>query len=140
MNVFQAEPGTWAGVLVSFLAMGVAIWQALVAKQQAKLAKTAADDSRRQAVAAEAQVTIMQEQLNGENADRAEARRPRFNATASPMDYSDANQRYAEIVLTQTGGLPCHGSSVGRPVTTWRECVRAGSQTTTTCGPSARKR
>lgn len=105
MKVFQAEPGTWAGVLVSLLAMGVAIWQAVVAKQQAKVATTAAEDSRRQAVAAEQQVAIMREQVDGENADRAEARRPRFDAVPSPMDYSEANHVFAEILLTQTGGV-----------------------------------
>ncbi|MEV0749874.1 hypothetical protein AB0I75_32505 [Streptomyces sp. NPDC050273] len=105
MKVFLAEPGTWAGVLVSLLAAGIAIWQAIVAKQQAKLAEQSAIDSARQARAAEEQVTIMRAQLDGENADRAEARRPHFEVLASPMDYSDANQRYAEVVLTQTAGV-----------------------------------
>ena len=48
----------------------------------------------------------MREQLDGENADPTEARRPHFEVLPRPMD-STANQPHAEVFLTRPVGSRC---------------------------------
>jgi hypothetical protein len=78
--------GTWVAIAAAVVAAAGAVYQ------------------RWQAVAAKAQVTIMQQQLDDEKADRHEAAGPIFTVTKSTEGYTPARQRVAEIMLTQKDG------------------------------------
>ncbi|MFD8670804.1 carboxypeptidase-like regulatory domain-containing protein [Streptomyces microflavus] len=104
MDEIRDHFGDWAAVLVSVVAAGIAIWQAVIARQQAGTATKAADLAERQADAAEAQVSIMREELDAATADRLDSWRPRFEASAGTVCDAGQNQPYAEITLTQTAG------------------------------------
>ncbi|MFB6782706.1 hypothetical protein ACFCX0_36405 [Streptomyces sp. NPDC056352] len=118
MTEIQGHVGDWAAVVVSALAAGIAIWQALIAKRQAGLARSQAvsatasaeaaqrqaDAAEAQVVAAEAQVQIMRRQLDAEEAARIESRRPHFTPEISRVRDAGGNQPYAELTLTQTEG------------------------------------
>ncbi|GAA3476244.1 hypothetical protein [Streptomyces yanii] len=104
MTEIRGHVGEWAAVLVSVVAAVVAIWQARIAQRQAVSADTAARLAERQATAAESQVQIMREQLDAENDERIDSRRPQFEVTASRVKDAGQNQPHAELTLTQTAG------------------------------------
>ncbi|MFF4276175.1 hypothetical protein [Streptomyces sp. NPDC001536] len=101
------DAGTGAavgGAVISAVAAGIAIWQARIAKRQAVLADDSATSAKRQAVAAEEQVQLMRRQLDGEEAERIEARRPEFTVEPGYVSLEDVNFPRGELTIKQVGG------------------------------------
>lgn len=103
-NIIQEHPSDTITTAISVAAAGTAIWQAVIARNQAKSATEAAKLAERQAVAAEKQVALMQEQLDAEHADRIEGWRPEFTVTTGHVLNPGQDQPYAEVTLEQVKG------------------------------------
>jgi hypothetical protein len=101
------DAGTGAavgGAAISAIAAGIAVWQARIAKRQADLADDSAASAKRQAVAAEEQVQLMRRQLDGEETERVEARRPQFTVEPGYVSWEDVNFPRGELIIKQVGG------------------------------------
>ncbi|MFJ4622304.1 hypothetical protein [Streptomyces sp. NPDC088812] len=81
-----------AATVVSAVATGYAARQAHIAKGAAR--------------SAEAQVALMRRQIEGEEADRFEARGPQFSIEAAHTDESDVNVPRGKLVIKQDSGPP----------------------------------
>ncbi|MFJ8078890.1 hypothetical protein ACIQ7Q_34380 [Streptomyces sp. NPDC096176] len=100
-----------AATAVSAGAAGVAFWQAHIAKgaarsaeAQVRAAEAQVQSAEAQVRSAETQVALMLRQVQGEEADRAEARGPQFTIEKGYTDASDANVPRGVLALRQTSG------------------------------------
>ncbi|MFB7457082.1 MULTISPECIES: hypothetical protein [unclassified Streptomyces] len=89
------------GAVISAAAAGIAVWQTRIAKRQALLAEDSAASAQRQAAAADEQVEIMRMQLDGEEADRIEARRPQVSVEPGYVSWEDVNFPRGELTIRQ---------------------------------------
>ncbi|MEU1273490.1 hypothetical protein [Streptomyces sp. NPDC005799] len=81
-----------AATAVSAVATGYAAMQAHIAKRAAR--------------SAEEQVALMRRQIEGEEADRFEARGPQFSIESAHTDESDVNFPRGKLVVKQDSGPP----------------------------------
>lgn len=87
-----------AATMVSAVATGYAAMQAHIAKGAAR--------------SAEAQVALLLRQIEGEEADRFEARGPQFSIEAAHTDESDVNVPRGKLVVKQDSGPPLNSVTV----------------------------